>query len=137
MIGPKVAEQTAREMRDAYELVTRRDNDMCQRCRRECGGIQRDHRQGRLPGNTVASNLQCLGAGCHAWKTANPFEAVEEGWAVLKHTTLTPAEWPARRWVKKAVHNTLTLSWVLYDNEGGFLVIDQDEADYRLRKGGA
>lgn len=136
MIGQKVTPQTDREMRDAYELVTRRDNNTCQRCLRDCGGVQRDHRQNRMPGNTVPSNIQCLGARCHAWKTAHPAEAVAEGWAMLRHTTLRPDEWPARRWVRNKF-NTLTLSWVIYDDLGGFLVIDEREAFFRMRKGGA
>lgn len=136
MIGPKVAAQTDRDKREAYEIVTRRDNNSCQRCLRNCGAPQRDHRQGRMEGNTIPSAMQVLGAGCHKWRTEHPAEAVQEGWAMLRHTTLTPAEWPARRWVRNRF-NTLTLSWVLYDDDGGFIVIDEREALFRMRKGGA
>jgi hypothetical protein len=89
-----------------------------------------------MTGNTIPSNLQILGAGCHHFKTEHPTEAIAEGWGMLRHTTLHPSEWPARRWVRNKF-NTLTLSWVLYDDDGGFLVIDEREAQYRLHKGGA
>jgi hypothetical protein len=135
MIAPKVAKLTARQEHEAYELATLRDLDTCQRCRRDCGPIARDHRQNRMAGNTVASNLQCLGLLCHTWKTEHPEEALAEGWAVPRHTTLSPAEWPARRWVKTG-YGTLRLSWVLYDDQGEWFEIDQREADYRRHKGG-
>jgi hypothetical protein len=135
VIAPKVPEQTAREMRDAYELVTMRDNNSCQRCRRDCGQPQRDHRQNRMQGNTVASNLIVLGAGCHAWKTNHPDEAIADGWAVARFTMLAPGDWPARRWLPTE-HGTMKLGWVLFDNQGGFTVIDDLEAAYRRRKGG-
>lgn len=126
---------TARQEREAYELVTLRDRNTCQRCRRDCGPIARDHRQNRDPFNTVVSNLQLLGLGCHQWKTEHPDEALAEGWAVLRHTTLTAAEWPARRFMRNRL-GLLVPVWVLYDDEGGVLEIDEREAFYRRRKGG-
>ncbi|MCA0217948.1 MAG: hypothetical protein LCH43_11410 [Actinobacteria bacterium] len=131
MTGRKV---TAEE-RAAYDLVTKRDDNRCVKCRRWCGRIERDHRQNRMPGNTVASNLQCLGEACHEWKTQHPTEALEQGWAVLRHTTLSPAEWPARRWLR-TFWGTYRLAWVLYDDEGGWVEIDDVEAAFRRRKGG-
>src|SRR5690606_40618483 len=119
-IGPKTVKPTPREEREAYELATLRDRDTCQRCRRNCGQgfTSRDHRKGRgVGGLTVVSNLRVLGGtgtlGCHGWKTANPAAALEEGWAVPGYAT--PAEWPARRWLR-GEHGIVRLAWVLYDD---------------------
>lgn len=133
MIGPKIATPTAAEERDAYELATLRDADTCQRCRRDCGPIARDHRQNRRRGNTRVSNLQCLGLRCHQWKTEHPSEATFGGWAVPSWAD--PAEWPARRWVTTP-RNTLALAWVLYDDAGGWSEITDGHAT-RLREGKA
>ncbi len=116
MISPKRPKLTARQERDAYAAATARDDDTCQRCQRYCGPVQRDHRQGRDAYNTVVSNLQCLGMACHQWKTEHPVQAVLDGWAVPRHTTLTPAEWPARRRIRTQF-GTVRLGWVLYFDE--------------------
>ena len=102
MIAPKVAKPTPAEEREAYRLVTIRDNDTCQRCLRNCGPSNRDHRQDRsVGGRTSVVNLQILGGsgttGCHGWKTANPRDAQAEGWAVPGWAD--PHEYPARRWL--------------------------------------
>lgn len=120
---------------DAYEIVTLRDAGTCQRCRRNCGPFNRDHRQNRRPGNTRASNLQGLGGsgttGCHGWKTTHPQEANEQGWGCPSWAD--PAEWPARRWV--AGGYVLRLAWVLYDDEGGWREISDAEAELRMKGG--
>lgn len=135
MIRPKYetpALQTSAAERDAYEIVTLRDADTCQRCRRNCGPIARDHRKNRSQGGrTVPSNLQCLGLGCHEWKTNNPALAVAEGWAVPGYARADWREWPARRWVK-TTRGTLRLVWVLYDDEGDGLEISDKEARERM-----
>ena len=136
MIAQKRPRQTRAEERAAYEVATIRDADTCQRCRRNCGPIARDHRQNRDGRNTVPSNLQCLGLACHLWKTEHPAEAVTEGWAVPRHTLLSPAEWPARRWVKTNL-GTLRLAWVLYDDAGGWAEIDEIEALQRMGRSAA
>lgn len=145
MIGPKTPKPTEADNRRAYDTATLRDGGVrvdkrveggiCQRCLRDCGPIARDHRQNRDAFNTVPSNLQCLGLGCHLWKTEHPEDAIGEGWAVPKNTPLSPAEWPARRWLKTGL-GTVRLAWVLYDDAGGWVEIDNREADYRRFKGG-
>jgi hypothetical protein len=143
MIRPKYdapPKPTRAQEADAYELVTLRDRDTCQRCRRQCGPSNRDHRKGRgVGGHTVVSNLQILGGsgttGCHGWKTANPAAAVAEGWSVPGYAD--PAEWPARRW-RRIEHGVLELCWVLYmdgpDADGALWVrITDDEAEWRMR----
>ncbi len=130
MIAPKVAPPTPREEREAYELVTLRDADTCQRCRRDCGPVARDHRKNRSQGGwTVPSNLQCLGRDCHAWKTEHPADAVTEGWAVPSWADWR--EWPARRWLR-AEYVLLRAAWVLYDEHGGWVEIPDDEAHERM-----
>ena len=129
MIQPKVAKPTAAEERDAYELVTLRDLDTCQRCRRDCGPIARDHRQNRQHGNTVVSNLNCLGLRCHIWKTEHPAQALADGWAVPRYAK--PSEWPARRWILTEL-GVLELCWVLYDDEGTWERITDSEAADRM-----
>ncbi len=137
-VRPKAVRQTPSEARAAYNLVTRRDEETCVRCRRG-GAVQRDHRQNRLPGNTVPSNLQLLCPPCHLWKTENPEQALQEGWAVPRHTMFTPAEWPARRWVK-TLHGTYREAWVLYFDEPEhgrmWLEIPDIDAHYRRRQAG-
>lgn len=130
MIGPKVSKPTPAEERDAYELVTHRDANTCQRCRRNCGPIARDHRRNRGQGGyTVPSNLQLLGLECHTWKTEHPADAVADGWAVPAWARW--AEWPARRWVRHDL-GYLELVWVLYDDAGSWEVITDDEARRRI-----
>lgn len=106
MIGPKRVKLTTRQEKEAYEIVTVRDGGGCVRCG-EPGPVERDHRQNRDPFNTVPSNLQLLGAafgcGCHKWKTENPAQALEEGFAVPRWAR--PEFWPAHR------HG---VGWVIY-----------------------
>lgn len=137
MIGPKIAAPNRADERDAYELVTLRDNDTCQRCRRDCGwGItSRHHRKNRsVGGRTEVVNLTVLGGtgttGCHGFVTQNPAAALEEGWTVPGWAD--PATYPGRRWVP-TVRNTLILAWVTYDNAGNFNEISDDEAARRMR----
>lgn len=112
MITPKQPKPSARAEQEAYELVALRDQDLCQRCRRDCGPIARDHRRNRSQqGLTVVENLQCLGLTCHDWKTAHPDEANRTGWGVPGWAD--PAEFPAKRWLLTGV-GTLRLGWVLY-----------------------
>lgn len=133
MIGQRTVRPTAAEERDAYELATLRDADTCQRCRRNCGPIARDHRKGRgVGGLTIVANLQCLGLGCHTWKTEHPADALEDGWTVPGWAD--PETFPARRWVGTK-RGTLRLAWVVYDNEGAWVEITEEEAA-RLRWGG-
>ncbi|MCI2959528.1 HNH endonuclease [Agromyces atrinae] len=129
MIAPKVPKPTAADERDAYELVTLRDDNTCQRCRRGCGPIARDHRQNRQSGNTVVSNLQCLGLECHIWKTEHPRDALREGFAVPRYAV--PSEWPARRWVRTDL-GTLRRAWVLYGDAGEIAEISETEAYDRM-----
>lgn len=128
-ILPKTRKPTAREEREAYLLATYRDDDTCQRCRRDCGQTARDHRQNRQPGNTTAANLQVLGLRCHQWKTEHPHDAMREGWAVPGYAL--PENWPARRWQETA-HGMLRLAWCLYDNQGGVHWITDEEAHRRM-----
>lgn len=109
---------TTAEEKWAYTVAHKRDGGtgrnrgICQKCR-AFGVVQMDHRQGRLPGNTVPSNLQALCPADHQWKTDNPEDAVAEGYAVLRHTIMAPSEWPAHRWVVDP-DGTDRLAWVLY-----------------------
>lgn len=140
-IRPKYEAQpkpTAAAETTAYELVTLRDLDACQRCRRNCGwGVtSRDHRKDRSVGGlTVVSNLQVLGGtgttGCHGWKSAHPAEALAEGWSVPSWAD--PHAWPARRWVRSSDEfGLLHLAFVLYDDEGGWVEISDEEARERM-----
>lgn len=131
MIGPKHARPSKADEADAYEIATLRDRDTCQRCRSNCGPSARDHRQNRQPGNTVASNLQVLGLRCHQWKTEHPKAALEEGWAVPSWAD--PAEWPATRYLPTE-YGTHRAAWVLYDDEGWFHEITDEDA-YRRMEG--
>lgn len=129
--GPKVPKLTPKEERLAYELVTARDDNTCQRCLRNCGPINRDHRKLRSQGGrTVASNLQLLGGsgttGCHGWATTHPLAAVRDGWAVPGWGD--PARWPARRYVPQH-GGVVAARWVLYDDEGDFRVISDERAE--------
>lgn len=132
MIGPKLTPPTPREEREAYELVTLRDADTCQRCRRNCGPVSRDHRKNRSQGGwTVVSDLQCLGLGCHIWKTENPVDAVRDGWAVPGYARADWRKWPARRWVLTKL-GYRSLEWVIYDDFGGWVLITEKEARLRM-----
>ena len=133
MIGPKLSLPTPREEREAYELVTLRDADTCQRCRSNCGPVARDHRRNRSQGGwTVVSNLQCLGLDCHTWKTEHPQSANDEGWGVPSWVHWR--EWPARRWISDGAGG-LTLVWVLYRDDSTWDVISDDDARYRIEGG--
>lgn len=124
--------QTTREMETAYIIVTNRDNNRCQRCLRGCGNPTRDHRQNRDGYNTVPSNLQLLGGsgttGCHGWKTSHPQLAEQEGWSCPSWAI--PSEFPARRWLPTA-RGTVRPAWVLYDDNGSWREIDEEEARRR------
>lgn len=133
MIGPKVDRPTVADARRAYVIATERDGELCQRCLRDCGPLARDHRQNRIPGNTVASNLNCLGLACHIWKTEHPRAALEDGWAVPRWAD--PHEWPTRRWFRTEV-GTLRAGWALLDDVGGVHEISADEARRRMEGGG-
>lgn len=126
MIGPKTVRPSKADERDAYELVTLRDSDTCQRCRR-AQGTNRDHRKNRSQGGwTVASNLQLLcgtgTTGCHGWATQHPADAVTDGWAVPGWAD--PAEWPARRWMRTD-HGMVRPAWVLYGDDGSVTEIPE------------
>lgn len=136
MIGQRAPKQSARDEREAYELVELRDMGVCVRCRRG-GDPQRDHRQNRQSGNTVVSNLQLLcgpfapDGGCHLWKTEHPLEAIREGWAVPRWAT--PSEWPARRYLSSLAG--LRLTWVIYGDDGSVTEISAAEARERMNGG--
>jgi len=128
VIAPKLEPPTARAEREAYELVTLRDGETCQRClRSDCGPTQRDHRLNRSQGGwTVVENLQLLGMLCHSWKTDHPDDACRNGWGVPAW-----AHWswyPARRWIRTAV-NTHRLAWVLYVGNQVLEISPEDAAD--------
>lgn len=108
-LGLKRPKLTRAQEGAAYSAATARDSiggvERCQRCGR-FGKCDRDHRQNRDPFNTTPGNLQLLGGafscGCHKWKTENPKEALERGFAVPSWGD--PLEWPAWRhgvgWVR-------------------------------------
>lgn len=129
MITPKLERPSKKDDSEAYNLATARDENTCQRCLRDCGPIARDHRQNRMPGNTIASNLQALGLRCHVWKTEHPADALAEGWAVPRWAN--PHEWPARRWVPTS-RGTVLAAWVIYDDAGGWVEIPETEAFQRM-----
>ncbi|WIA99718.1 HNH endonuclease signature motif containing protein [Curtobacterium sp. MCBA15_012] len=132
MIGPKVDRASEAEEQRAYEVVTERDEQQCQRCWR--GGVaQRDHRKNRSQGGrTAASNLHLLCPECHLWKTDHPVEAARDGWGVPGWAD--PAEFPARRWLRTAV-GTLRQAWVLYDDAGTWTEISAEQALRRMEGG--
>jgi hypothetical protein len=139
VIGPKVEQPTARDEREAYELVELRDGGVCQKCRRSDYGINRDHRKGRgVGGRTEVQNLQLLcgsgTTGCHGWRTSHPDDAARDGYAVPGWAD--PADYPARRWVRTNI-GTVRIAQVLYlpaDQWGdgpGFVEIGEMEAATR------
>ena len=125
MILPKTVKPSKADEADAYEVATLRDDNTCQRCRRDCGPVARDHRQNRQPGNTIVANLQCLGLRCHIWKTEHPSDALADGWAAP--SWVNPREWPARRYVRNR-YGVTRLSWVLYGDAGEVTPISDEEA---------
>lgn len=132
MIGPKTVKPSKAQEADAYELATLRDKNTCQRCRRDCGPVQRDHRMNRSQGGlTVPSNLQLLGMRCHLWKGERPKLALEQGWAVPSWAV--PSEWPAARWFPTD-RGTLRLGWCRYDDAGNVSEITEAQA-LELMKG--
>jgi len=132
VIGPKSDRPTAADERRAYDVASKRDDLLCQRCLRWCGAPQLDHRQNRQSGNTVPSNLQTLGLSCHQWKTEHPRDAIRDGWAVPRWGD--PAEWPARRWLRQE-NGTVRAAWILYDDVGGWDEISASEARRRMEGG--
>lgn len=111
MIGQRAQKLTARQEKDAYDAVNRRDNGRCTRCGYyDPDGMQRDHRQGRDAYNTVPSNIHLLGGpsacDCHKWVTEHPREAMEQGFTVSRWAD--PASTPAYRF---------DVGWVTYLNE--------------------
>lgn len=111
VIGQRRLKLTARQEREAYDIVTYRDRGRCQRCGHyDPTGMQRDHRQGRDAYNTIPANLHLLGGpgacDCHRWVTEHPREAMEQGFTVSRWAD--PATVPAYRF---------GVGWVLYLNE--------------------
>lgn len=126
----------ARAERLARAVVGGRDNQMCVRCLRidPFHGVNFDHRKNRSPGGLwAASNGQLLcgsgTTGCHGWKTQNPLQATQEGYSCPSWAV--PAEWPARRWTPTA-YGTQRAEWVLYDDDGFYTPITEDEARFRM-----
>ncbi len=128
MIGPRPVKLTPRQEREAYKIVTERDQGRCQRCGKP-GPVERDHRQGRDAYNTVPSNLQCLGSafgcGCHKWVTEHPQEAMRDGFTVPRWAR--PELWPAFRF---------GVGWVIYDDHGGWQEISESTAEFIMTSGG-
>lgn len=111
----------------AYDTVTLRDANTCQKCHRVGVATQRDHRRNRSQGGkTLPSNLQLLCVFCHDWKTSNPKRAIAEGWQCPGWAD--PTWWPARRWLPTAI-GTKRAAWVLYDDVGDFIEISSTEAE--------
>lgn len=136
MIAPKVEQQTAREEREAYELVEIRDRATCVRCGSH-EWITRDHRRNRSQGGrTVVENLQLLcgsgTTGCHGWATTHPKEAVEQGFAVPGWAE--PGEWPARR-MFLTDNGARILGWCFYLPNGRVQEISAETADRRMAGG--
>lgn len=132
--GPKQEKQTARDEVEARRIVTERDGKTCVRCRRVGLETNGDHRLNRSQGGRwEASNGQLLcgsgTTGCHGEITGNPHAAVVQGWAVPGWAI--PAEYPASRWVDTGF-GTVRLAWVLYDDEGNWSEIDENEAQLRM-----
>src|SRR5690606_21543307 len=105
LIGQRRPKLTARQEREAYAAATIRDGGnefnnigRCQMCGL-MGPCDRDHRQNRDAYNTTVGNLQLLGSafGCghHKWKSENPREALQLGYAVPQWAD--PLRWPAWR----------------------------------------
>jgi hypothetical protein len=110
----------------AYEAVTLRDGNVCQKCHRVGAATQRDHRKNRSQGGkTTLANLQLLCVFCHDWKTSNPRRAIAEGWACPGWAD--PQWWPARRWMPTTL-GTKRPAWVYYDDNGDFVEITELEA---------
>lgn len=132
---PKTARPSHADEKRAYQIATYRDGGgiieggICQKCLRDCGPVARDHRQNRRVGNTVPSNIQCLGLRCHQWKTEHPDEANYDGWGCPSWAV--PAEWPAHRWLPTK-QGALRLAWVLLDDLGGWVEITAAEAAVRM-----
>lgn len=129
MIGPKDVPATSKEERAAYRAVTIRDDGKCQRCLRDCGPVQRDHRKNRSQGGrTDLINLVLLGMNCHIWKTEHPAAAVTEGFAVPGWAN--PAQFPARRWLPTP-HGTYRAAWVLLKLDGTWVEVTEQDAAHR------
>lgn len=139
MIGPKTPKPSKADEKAAYTAATARDEGKCVRCG-WYGNDERDHRQNRMTGNTVVSNLQILCGphqepdgwvqGCHSWKSLNPAAAVLEGFSCPRWAR--PEWWPAWR--------ADVRSWVLYfdvpDSQGRWWSeITQATADLLMNGG--
>ena len=133
MTGQRRTKLTPAQERNAYNVVTQRDEGRCVRCGKT-GPVERDHRQNRDAFNTVPSNLQCLGGafgcGCHQWKSEHPQLAVLEGFAVPRWAR--PDVWPAYRF---------GVGWVIYfdapDGDGNYWrAITESTADLLMNGGG-
>jgi hypothetical protein len=109
VIAPKTPKPTRAEEKAAYLAATTRDENRCVMCGKS-GTVQRDHRQGRQSGNTVAENLHLLCPRDHQWKTEHPQQAELEGYSVPRWAS--PAAWPGRRLV--LTEFGAELIWVLY-----------------------
>lgn len=114
-ILPKTPKPTDREEREAYNLAVERDGNVCLFRSSECAGaVQLDHRRNRSQGGlTILSNLQSLCVIHHDWKTNHPEEALAQCLGVPGHHRLSPAEYPASRWVQ-TVYGMWRLVFVLY-----------------------
>lgn len=108
--GPKTPRPSKAEEKAAYDAATARDNGACVRCGYAGESMHRDHRQNRMPGNTVITNLQLLCGphdgenGCHHWKSHHVTAATLEGFSCPRWAR--PEWWPAWR--------ADVRSWVLY-----------------------
>ena len=141
MIGPKYerpAKQTAKDERVAREVVGRRDGGVCVKCRRvhPIGGVSWDHRKNRSQGGLwLPSHGQLLcgtgTTGCHGWRTSRVEEAVAAGYAVPGWPRADPREWPARRWVNTP-RGFVREAWVVYDDEGDWKEISEQDARERM-----
>lgn len=130
MIRPKTPKPTKAQGREAYEIVTARDEGRCQKCQR-IGQVTRDHRLNRSQGGrTTPANLQLLcgsgTTGCHGEVTHDLDMALREGWRVPAWAD--PLRWPARRWFRNDFVFTFREGWALYDDAGGVTEITDQEA---------
>lgn len=135
MVSQRTPKPTPKQEREAYKFATDRDV-VCVRCG-FADDVQRDHRQGRLRGNTVEWNIQLLcgptgpEGGCHKWRTDNEKEAIREGFAVPKWKDEDPASWPARRRLPDGVD-----VWVMYGRGTDWAIISTAAAEGFLREKG-
>lgn len=134
MIAPKLEKQTKADERVARALVTLRDEGMCVRCRRVGAVTNFDHRKNRSQGGRwSAANGQTLcgtgTTGCHGFVTSHPALAYVEGWGVPGWAD--PTSYPAARYLPTK-HGTVRAAFVLYDDDGGWVEITEQEARERM-----